>query len=810
MTKLLSKNFILVFLILVPAFFVFSSFFNDYHLAWGDAPFYYTEGLIELVNKPSVWTEKGIPFGGINLALWLSPIMILYGSLNQFFNFNNDLIIRIIFYFPSIIFGFLGTFALTKYLKLSKVMQFFSVLIYIFNTYYLLLVDGGQVGVALAYGVFPIAILFWRKYFDKPGVKSFFIALLGSTMLTYIDPRVTIILYMLMFMWAIFDSRSLLFKKLSGLVLSEILLIPLNIFWLVPFFLSGANGLSSSVSDLHLSSILNSLMLFAPHWPLNSFGKVIPPYFYFSLLPIMIFGGFLFKKIDRKYYFYAFTFLIFAFIAKGSTPPFGITFGTIFRDSSKFFIPLMLFGGMLIGHTVEKLLLYIKNKTIRILIFIGCYLYLLLLIAPSILNKLNFNLSMRQESGDYEIIYDHLKNEEGSFRTLWFTDKPQIAFETIDKPALSASQLTSFRPFSSINNSEDVYNFLNNPEYVNRLKVLGVKYIFLSGDPRNVLQSQGDVANWNTVVNLIESTNELIKVNWGTEMSIYEIPDPNNFITSTNQILAVIGPDLKETSASIYLEDGKIDPKLLLSIDEESIKIIFNNSNKTDLVFTFLQKYFKSIDDFYYSEWAIYTPDKYLKSKYELLIRDYIYNDFDYGKGLAFSTKMGEKLKYKFNISTSGNYIVAKRIGSLDNQKFSWILEKKFLENGVFEYEIENKSGFLVLNTVAVVPEEEYETSVTMASELISKFEENIKNKKNNKWYIFTQNFDPKLTLGGSNIHLPIYSMVNGFYVEDNIQSFDLTYETQKYVDAGLKISLASVLALTVSYLGYAVYAKSR
>ena len=154
--------------------------------------------------------------------------------------------------------------------------------------------------------------------------------------------------------------------------------------------------------------------------------------------------------------------------------------------------------------------------------------------------------------------------------------------------------------------------------------------------------------------------------------------------------------------------------------------------------------------------------------------------------------------------------MVAKRLGSLDKQKLTWSIEKKVLKKGEFEYEIENKSGLLVLNTVAVIPEDEFNKSISLAESLISKFGQDTTPRENKRWLITSQNFDSKWTLDGSNIHLPIYSMINGFYVDNNDQDLKMVYETQKYVDLGLVISLASVLALTVSYLGYAVYAKSR
>jgi hypothetical protein len=811
------KNIIYLILILTPLIVVFMPLFKSFHLVWGDAPFYWPEGLKELVNKPLIWTEKGISFGGKNLALWLSPIMILYGSLNKFLGLNNDLIIRILFYFPSIVFAIVGMYSLTKYLKLSKIIQFFSIFLYLFNTYYLLLIDGGQVGIALAYGVFPLAILFWLKYFDKLDIKSFYLSLFWSSFLCYIDPRITIILYIFLFLWIFFNIKTFFLKRMSGLILSSILLVLLNMVWLLPFLKSGSNDLSLEVSSLQLSSILNSVLLFAPHWPSNIFGKVIQPYYYFSVIPFLIFGGFLFKKVEKKYYFFAFIFLLFGFLTKGTTPPLGewyqffinrIPSGAIFRDSSKFFTPLILCAGILIGHTVEKIQMQFKNRMFEFGVFALCYFYLLFLISPSFLDKLNFNLSSRQESEDYQIIYQHLKNQKEGFRTLWFTDKPQMAFETINKPALSASQIVLFKPFSSINNSEDVFNFLNNPEYVDRLRTLGVKYLFLSGDPRNLLPTETDVKNWNKIKKLVENTRELTKVHWGTNMPIYEISDPEPFVFSTNRILAVVGPYLDNTDPSIYLEDGKFDPKILQNVDKDSVKIVLNNSNEIDLAFTFLQKYFKSIDDFEVSEWAVYTPNQYLKVKYELFIRDYIYKDFDYKKGLAFSTKYGEKILFKFDIPINGNYVVAKRLGSLDKQKLTWLFENKFLNKGEFEYEIENKSDLSVLNTIAIIPEDEFNNSILLAESFISKFEQEVKLLSNNKWIIFSQNFDSKWTLNGSNIHLPIYSMINGFYVDDNNRNLNMVYETQKYVDLGVKISLASILTLIVSYFGYAIYKK--
>ncbi len=834
------SNIFHILLILVPVVFVFISFFKLLHLVWGDAPFYYPEGLKELVSGIPIWSQNGTDFGGRNLALWLSPLMVIYGSLNKYFGFGNDAIIRILFYFPSVILAGLGPYFLTKHLKLSKNVQFFSSLFYLLNTYFILLIDGGQVGVALAYGIFPFVILFWKKFFDGITVNKFALAFFVTFILCYVDPRIAILSFLLIFLWQILEGR---IKDLLWMILAGMLLIPVNAFWLLPLIKGGAGGLSTSVTELQLSSLLNSLFLFAPHWPSNIFGNIVSPYFYFSLIPIMLFGGFLFKKTDKRFYVLSIIFLFFAFLAKGSTPPLGnwyeifvnkIPFGSVFRDSSKFFIPMFLLGGILIGNTVDSLSNLFRNIYLKWFVFSAVYLYLLILIFPAIVGTMNFNLSARNGSSDDQIIYEHLRQESDDFRTLRFNEKPQTAFETANKPALSADQLTTFRPFASINEGEDAYNFLNNPNFIDWLRVFGVRYVILSGNPRNIYPTQTDIKNWSEENKLISQASGLIRQDWGTQDPVFRIDNIRPATYSTQKLALVVGADLPSSEkmpGAVYAEDGKFDPTVLTAINPNSLKIIFNQGNSTDLAMSFLQKYFKSPTDAQTSQWAEYSASQYLKVKYELLIRGYKFNDFDYGKGLAFSTKNGESVKYSFSIPTDGNYVIAKRTGTNQNQKLTWSLEKKELKAGNFEYEVKNESGTEVVNVVAVIPESEVNIAAKLAEKYISTFgvlndfgssisewHDVTMNNPGSKiykykiipgdnWLIYTQNYDSNWVSDASSIHLPVFSMINGFYL-GNSNQVTVKFSGQKYLDLGAKVSLGSILVLLVSYLAYAICKK--
>jgi len=831
------KILLYTFLILIPSVFVFMPFFKSLQLAWGDAPYYYPEGLKELISGLPSWSRSGINFGGRSLVLWLSPIMMVYGNLYKYFGLSNDAIIRILFYFPSVILAGIGPFLLTRYLKLSKSVHFFSSLFYVFNTYFILLIDGGQVGIALAYGIFPFTILFWKKFFDLKTVNSFLLALAFSFLLCVVDPRITIISFALLFLWQIGDRS---FKNITWILFAGVILIPLNMFWLLPLVSGGSGGTNTFVSELQLSSLLNSVFMFAPHWPSNLFGKVIPPSFYFCFVPILVFGGFLFKKIDKRYFIFSLIFLFFAFLAKGSTPPFGawyesfvnkIPFGSIFRDSSKFFIPLVFLGGILIGNTVDAILSKCKGKFTKTIVFAVCYLYLLLLIFPALTGKLNFNLSSKTVNSDYQTIYKNLRTNDNN-KTLWFSAKPQVGYETYANPALNADQLTVSRPFASINEGEDIFNFLNNKNYIDWLRVFGVKYIILSGDSRNIFPNDKDIKNWSEITKLVSQTPGLTEENWGTKTPIYKISDVRPEVYSVDKLMLVVGIDIVPTSnapATVYAEDGKFDPSVMKGVDPDSLKIVLNQGSKTDLAMSFMQKYFKFIKDNTNSEWSLFDSGQYLKYKYELLVRGYKFVDFDYGRGIAFSTKQGEKIKYIFDIPKDGKYILAKRFGTLKKQKLTWAIEAKTLHAGKFVYEVYNDSGLSVLNTVAVIPDEEFSKYTKLAEFYISTFgvtktfdpidfkwrEVKVGNVDGLKktyeitgedhWLIYTQNYDTDWVSDGSGIHIPVYSMINGFYLGQG-NKITIEFVGQKYLRIGASISLGSILVLLMSYFAYASF----
>lgn len=795
-------------LLLIPVFFVFKNLFVGNLYYGGDAPFFYFNALRGLVSDPSVWTERGLSFGGVNLALWLSPIMIIYGALGKFLSLNNDAIVRILFIIPSVLLSFVGPYLLTKYLKLSKTIQFFSVLVYVFNTYFLLLLDGGQVGVALAYGIFPVTLLFLKKFIDLENKNNFLLALLFSILLSVIDPRILIICFLAIFIWSLLDK-----KFTFWLVLMGTLLIFLNLYWIYPLFKLGSDGISSSVSSLGLLSLINPLLLFSPHWPANLFGKISYPPFYFVLVPIVIFSGLLLNK-DKKYLNFGLLFLIFAFLVKGETPPFGINLGILFRDSSKFFIPLILFAGFLIGNTLDLL----KSNIFKFI----CFVYILFLISPVFLGKMNFMMSNKVSDESYSKIADEITNKNQEFRTLWFTNKNPLSYESKSNPAIDASSLVNFSPFAQINESEDAFNFLNNDSYIDWLRVLGVKYVFLNGDARNINPTETDIKNWETIKKLVDNSFNNKK---------YEIPNPYPKFYAVNNLTAVVGYGypLREKSfvPTIYFEDGKWDPSTIYEKKPDSLKIYFTDGNKTDLTFSFLQKYFVSPLTNNKSEWSVFNKNEYLKYKYQLLIRDYKFLDFDYGQGIAFSTQKGESISFNIKVPKNGDYVLAKRISNQSTQKLSWKIEEKYLKKGRYKFIVTNDEDLSVLNTVALIPKSDYQKALTLTDQMLTKFEvvtkiDNISDIKNidvnnfgtskysivskniGYWVIMSDNYNSWWNLKrGLNYtkSYPVYSMLNAFYVDPEWNNMTIEFTGQTIFRWGIWGSALTILIITIYFL---------
>ena len=604
-------------------------------------------------------------------------------------------------------------------------------------------------------------------------------------------------------------------------------------------------------------------------------------------VPFLIFAN-LFFKVSRRVLIFAFCFLLFAFLTKGDTGLLGgfygwgvdtLPLGGAFRDSTKFFAPLFLFAGVLIGISVESFVRLFRKQVFSSIVVLGIYVYLLFLVYPAISGQMDGVLRGRKLDSGLKKVADQVSKEEGFLRTLWFPEHHPFSFDTEEKPALDAKKLVDYRLFALLNTGTlDRFNFLNSKQFLQWLDIFGIKYLVFSGDTRQVTRDVGKEEDWEKLLDLAAKEGEIKRVDWTQDLPVYQTESFKPRVFGVDKLFAVVGSDdiyqkLIDTgvdfsignSGFAFFEDGKFDPGYLGDKDQGSVSVIFNETDETDLTMSFLQKYFVSMQDrLKGSQWAIRTSSDYLDWKYEFLINGVDIKEFDYGRGVAFSTVPGEELDFQLEVPQAGEYVLAVRsltrnkdeelmsslfegdIAYNKEKKFEWhIKESVVLPEGILKVSFKNTSGFHGLNTLAVIPKSDFDMARQTSKKLLDRVsfvkldgggaakpdledlvssvsdwsrveyaQENsvrytVSREDGLRWLIFSDTYHPMWRLRGDFGELqsfPVYSALNGFYVGDSkAKEGEIFFEGQKFVRMGLAISVAGLVAVGLGYLYYLI-----
>jgi hypothetical protein len=847
------KNKLLVILFFaLPLLLIFRNYILPGSLAAGDAPHFFPQEIKELLHEPMAWTNRGTTLGGVNQFLWLSPLMIVYGLLGSLF--GNDVAIRLLFYFPSLVASCLGIYCIAKYFRLSSLARFFAILLYVCNTYYLLLVDGGQVGITLAYGLFPCALFILIKYFDVPRLGQFLLALIINELLFLSDPRIGVICWLTFFAWLIVNRN---LRATKSLVLPFFFLMVsillLNMYWIVPLISNHGSTTSSTGGVLNNTSLLHSLMLFQPHWPNNAYGVVSYPPFYFVLFPVLFLLSVKAKTIESRRLFLLF--LIFAFIAKGDTPPLGqwytklinaLPFGFAFRDSTKFFVPLLVYASIMYGAFFDRI-----GKTKKRYAAIGLYVLLIVTIVPAILGQLRFVLSSHVPYYEYAQIAEELSATSGFFRSAWFPEVHPLTFEVNQKPAISAKNLTDYKLFASMNvGSGDKFNFMNDKAYVQWFRLLGIKYLIFSGDPRHSQVTSESENEWQRLLKNVEEAG-LDKKDWSQNTPVYEMHDTAPLMLGAEKLTVVVGglDTASPLSPMSFVEDGLFDTKVLDKVASSSAQIYLAEKKPLDLQMSLLKGYFQPTVDALRNQWSTWNTSDYLKYKYELLIRGIEMRDLDYNLGISFSTQEGEEMEFH---TSPGEYVLAVRaLSTKDSQplsvvgdgynfdvlptaetNYSWSYQKVNILQRNAKVVVKNRGGVWVVNAVSLVPLKEWQEAEKITAHHLKtfkvlnntefqaatvnsgwkqlEFEESgtgrfrVNPEEDASWIFMSSEYNPlwEIKRGTDSVSaIPLYSFVNGFYHAPSWGSSEIVFTGQENVRCGLYISVLSLLGITIAIL---------
>lgn len=745
-------------LFLLPLVLVFKNFLNISNpLVWGDAPYFYPENLKELFNIPYIWDIRNANFGSPQfLTLWLYTSTFLLGLLHKIFGFNNEIAIRLVFYIPFFICGSLGIFLLLKRFNFSNLAKAFGMLFYILNTYSLVLIDGGQIGVMLSYGLFPLVFVSFLKFLDKNLLKFFSLTFIGHFFIFNTDLRIALILLVFEMIWATFLMKAKKVKNILKMSTIYFLVLGFCSFWILPF-LEGLRK-SGTVINLEPSNFIrlyHSFYLFQPHFPNNDFGNLNRTPVYFIFIPLLLFLGLLRKS--RFILKLAFLFLLFAFLSKGSSSFLGaiynifvnnIPLGSAFRDSSKFYIPAMLVASILLANTTDV----IKNtfKRYKFLWTGIIYLTLILTIYPALTGNLSGVLGKKPDTSGFYEIFRLIKNENFSIRTLWFSERPPLGFSDWNHPAVSANLLFKERPFASMIDGEyDLFGFLHNKNISDWYELLGIKYIFYPPNTREKSLTNKEWLERRQFEDFASKIPNVKKINLPIDFPVYETVNPIPKIFAQEKILFVVGGDdvyknlfmlnnfALEKNGLIFLESCKFDPEMIFTLKPESFGLVITK-DKNDLYLSYFCRDFISPSDSKIKEWSVNDTGKYLNWKAQLLERGIRNYDYDFNEGIAYSTQEGEKLRFDLKISERQNYYLPIRfltatqssglkvnfagdeqiLKSENGNKLQWeLIGPVDLKSGNYELTITNLGGLGAVNTLGLIPESSFENKKNQINE---------------------------------------------------------------------------------------------
>ena len=558
--------------------FIFRQWMLSSEIIGGDWPFFFNETLKQFTLFPPAWSlVHGNGLGGTILTYYIDQYLYFTAYLStgilhipwavgyKLFWFGLFIVLSI----------FSSIYLLRTIFSGSHFWQMgLAAFIFTANTYILMVVGGGQMGVALAYSIAPLVfarflMIFQNSKFTRfakaPARREVQKSLLAGLVLAaqvMFDPRIAylsmiaVMAYYLINKFQISPIRQTqgkfqIVSMLYTFVIPIGIAVLLHSYWIFPLLVTRTLQVPEgfiSVSGFAFFSFADfshSLSMLHPNWPENIFGKV---YFLkpeFLIFPIIAFSALLFTK-NRTILFFSSLALLGSFLAKGANPPFGqinewlfqhFPGMNMFRDPTKWYTLVAISYSILIPFSIGAIYNLIKSQPkfqisnfkfqikskSKIFNFQNLFLvlicfYLIPLIMPALLGQLGGTFKQNKIPKEYTGLKDFLRNQPDFFRTLWIPRQQRFTFVSSTHPAIEAM------PLFEATNSAHTISRLQELESQRFLEKLSVKYVIIPYDSIGEIFLRDRKYDKKQRINLEKQLDNIVwlkKINTG-KITIYE------------------------------------------------------------------------------------------------------------------------------------------------------------------------------------------------------------------------------------------------------------------------------------------------
>ncbi|RJP28617.1 MAG: hypothetical protein C4536_11990 [Actinobacteria bacterium] len=495
-------------------------FTNTGILTHGDMFYKFTEQLSQ-VTTFQTWSSMGL--GGITGIPSAYSYSLLSGLLAKA-GFSYALISRVIFFWPLVIVGSLGSYLLVKKLSGSRVGGLLGSIIFSLNTFFIVS-SSAYAPIATAIAWFPLTLYLFVLFSEKPSIWMALACSLPLFIISCLEFRIFYVCLLPLLLFYFFSLHEGLRRKRLPeytflFFLPVAVTILLNSYWLVPYYLGGlekglqgiivgrdlfTGGIGPTTNLLH-----NAYAIFHPIW---SGGELVlfsvhPIPIYWFLIPLLAFSTLLFNKLrqDGRVLFFALVALFGIFLTKFYFPPFSGAYQWLydhfpgfnaFREPGKFtfliYLPYAVLIGCLVGHLLQRAGRR-GWKPAAVLILTALIALPFLVNAIPVATQSAGTIFVRREiPKDYVVLRDFILDQPEFFRTLWVPTYSRWAYRDESHPFVSCvdalaggwSNLQE-RGFEDLTIPENIVAILEQSFSLELLSSSSIKYVIVPlQDARN-------------------------------------------------------------------------------------------------------------------------------------------------------------------------------------------------------------------------------------------------------------------------------------------------------------------------------------
>ncbi|OGG29086.1 hypothetical protein A2973_00595 [Candidatus Gottesmanbacteria bacterium RIFCSPLOWO2_01_FULL_49_10] len=509
--------------LILVLFVVYRGWLGFAPLSAGDWGFHFPEEVTNFFIWPTAWVfwlHWGLGGNGVFIAgletFFLITARIFYTLTGLTWAWYE----RVVWFIPFLLIGTYSSLSLVRLVfPTIAVFWLLTPIIFLTNTYIVMVSGGGQMGVAMAYVLAPLVLTHYIRLYrvislpensERRLYRQCVLTGVVLALMILFDSRIVYVLILgILAYWSVVmvyektaDRRHVYFLGIPFIIaglLHAFWILPLVLFRVKPIESLGASYSSiASVKFFSFADFSHALTLLHPNWPENLFGKVYFLQPEFLLLPILAFASLLFVRINQELKsrinpnisFFVLLGLLGAFFSKGANPPFDEVYlwmfervpgFNVFRDPTKFYLLIAIAYSVLIPVSLKHIQIFFRRLPLATLVISVLFLALWLsTIRQFVRGQLSGTFVVHTVPYDYEVLKDVI-NQPEYFRTLWIPHVQRYGLSTYMHPAVDLGSLLETGSPSA------VLAWMDSPDTAKRLARWSVKYVILPYD------SQGEI-----------------------------------------------------------------------------------------------------------------------------------------------------------------------------------------------------------------------------------------------------------------------------------------------------------------------------